>query len=231
MSLRSASLRAVAAAVALAMASTSALAQRTGTRVGRTAGEKDGPRALAIVADCLVDRHPALAAKWLGMLPGTSEERALLNGISDDLGNCMAMDRLLVLDNKSVGFRAIALRIPVATALATRSLAKLPLSFAPNAAAQPWFEARLKAHPAGAKIDQVSLARDDYGHCIATRNWAGSRDLLLSVPGGPREKEAIKRLMPVLGPCLTAGSTLQASPANIRLVLAQPVYHLAAGAK
>jgi hypothetical protein len=215
----------------LAMVSAPALAQRTGSKIGRTAGKGDGPAALAIIAECLLDRHPALAAKWLGTLPGTAEERSLLNGISDDLGNCMSMDRLLVLDNKRVGFQPVSLRIPVAIALATTTLTKLPRGFAPDAAAQPWFEAGLKIHPAGARIDQVSLARDDYGHCVATRKWAASRDLLLSKAGSPQEKAAIKQLLPVLGPCLTAGSTLQLTPANIRLMLAQPVYHLAKGWK
>jgi hypothetical protein len=231
MTLRRFALRAAAAAAMLAVVSSPALAQRTGTKIGRTAGKDDGEAALAIIADCLLKRHPALAAKWLGMLPGTAEERALLNGISDDLGICMSRDRLLVLDSKRVGFQPVSLRIPIATALAIRALASLPRSFAPGPAAQPWFEAKLKAHPAGARIDQVSLARDDYGHCVATRRWAGSRDLLLSKPGSPQEKDAIRRLVPVLGPCLTEGSTLQLTPANIRLMLAQPVYHLATGAK
>jgi hypothetical protein len=206
---------------------TPVLAQRTGTKIGRTAGEKDGAAALAIIADCLLGRHPALAATWLATLPGTAEERKLLIGISDDLGDCMSMDRLLVLENKSVGFQPVSLRIPIAMALATKALARLPRNYAPDPAAPPWFEAKLKTHLAGAKIDRVSLARDDYGHCVATRKWAGSRDLLLSKPGSPEEGAAIRQLRPVLGPCLTEGSTLQLTPANIRLMLAQPVYHLA----
>lgn len=224
---RSTALRVVAGIVALTVISAPVFAQRTGSRIGRTAGPRDGAGALAIIADCLLDRHAEMAARWIGTLPGTAEEMKLFSGITEDLGLCMSMNKHLVLDNKRVSFKAITLRNPVATALATRILAKLPRSFVPDAAAEPWFEVQLKAHPAGARIDRGALARDDYGHCVATRKWAGSRDLLLSSPGSPEEQAAIGQMMPVLGPCLTEGTSLQLTAANIRLMLAQPVYHLA----
>ncbi|PSJ39783.1 hypothetical protein C7I55_14505 [Sphingomonas deserti] len=199
------------------------VAQRLGTRIGREAEQKDGPVLINQIAECVVDRQPGFVRRWLGLLPGSVAERALIKGMTEDMSTCLDSPAL-VMDGKQIGFKPATLRRPVALAYVRKELRTAGQGPARDVA--PWFAAAIAAQPAGEKIDATSIAVQDFGHCIATRAWGDALGLLAAEPGSPAERGAIARLKPVLGPCLTADVKLTLTVPTIREVIAEPVHHI-----
>jgi len=213
------------AVVALFAAASSASAQRTGTRIGRDATPEDAAAAMEILADCTVDRRADFVRKWFDLLPGTPGEFRLLKSQEADLSACMESN-VLVMDGKRLEFKAASMRYPVAAAWGRRHLAEGPAGSPAPVTSDPWFLARMKELPAGASLDRAALVLQDFGHCVAVHEWAGARALLLSKPGSFEQREAIAKLTPVLGPCLSENVEIALTPENLRRVLAEPVYHI-----
>lgn len=90
--MRPVTLRAIAVLLTLLLAAAEAAAQRTGSRMGRTAevgNTDDAELALALIARCVAARRPDLVRRWLAILPGTREELDLINREREDLGLCL----------------------------------------------------------------------------------------------------------------------------------------------
>jgi hypothetical protein len=208
------------------VAAAPASAQWTGSRIGRDANEGDVAAALQKAADCMVQRQPAKVEGWLATLPGTREESAHIDKMTEDAATCLGSDRHLVLAGKEVTFSPRTMRQLLAVAMANRALRASPATPALDPDGQPWFAEALGLLPPGTRLDVQALAMGDFGHCVAVRDWAGSRALLLSAPGSSDERAALKKLTPSLGPCLTEDSKLTLTAGNIRAILAEPVYHL-----
>ena len=207
-----------------------AYAQWTGSRIGRDANEGDVAAALQKAADCMVQRQPSKVAGWLDLLPGTREESTHIDTMTRDAETCLGSDRHLVLAGKQITFSPRTMRQLLAVAMATRALRASPATPALDPESQPWFAEAFGLLPRGTRLDMQALAMGDFGHCVAVRDWAASRALLLSAPESSDERAALKRLAPSLGPCLTEDSKLTLTAGNIRAILAEPVYHLARGA-
>lgn len=79
---------------------------------------------------------------------------------------------------------------------------------------RPWFAATGRP-----------LVVDEMGACVADTDPAGLKALLTTSPESPQEKAAFSRLMPSIGPCLTAGATLNANRQSLRVALAEALYH------
>jgi hypothetical protein len=215
-------------ALGLAVAAAApASAQWTGSRIGRDATEKDVAPAMAKVAECMVKRQPARVEGWLATLPGTAEESAQIDTMTEDAGLCVGSDQHLVFANKELIFSPRNMRQLLATGMAVRVLRENAAAPALDPESQPWFAEALSLLPRGSRLDVQALAMGDFGHCVAVRDWAGSRALLLSAPGSSAERAALNKLAPSLGPCLTEDSKLTLTAGNIRAILAEPVYHLA----
>jgi hypothetical protein len=212
------------------MAAQPAEAQRTGSRIGHTAehaSPKDAAAAIQIMANCLGDRRPDFARRWLRLLPGTREERELILAEEPDLSICMD-DPLLVMDGKELRLQPHTLRLPTARAMVRKMLSRAPRQSPLPPQSDPWFLPQLAALPAGAGVDRAALGFQDFGHCVAVNSWPASIALLASEPDSPAQAAAIRQLMPVLGPCLSDDVKITLTPANLRDVLAEPVYHILA---
>jgi hypothetical protein len=221
-----------AAAVLALLAAGPAGAQRTGSRIGQTAtpgSEKDAAAAIEIIAQCLGDRRPDFLRRWLQMLPGTREEYRFVSAEEGDLSVCMD-SQSLVLDGKVLTLKARSLRLPSARAMVRRMLPGAPAQSPMAQDSDPWFLAQLTALPREADLDRAALAFQDFGHCVAVRDWTGTLALLRAEPGSAREAAAVRKLVPVLGPCLTDDVKITITPGNLRDVLAEPVYHILAAA-
>jgi hypothetical protein len=203
-------------------------AQRTGSRIGKDAGPRDAAAVMQMMADCIAGRRPELVRRWFQLLPGSAEEGALLRSETDDMSLCLDSDRL-VMDGKALSFRQQALRLPVAQATLRLAMRSAPAESPAGADSDPWFMAQLRALPKNASMDRPYLSWLDFGHCVAVHDWADSLALLQSAPDSPAERAAVKKLVPVLGPCITQNSRLVLTPANLREGLTEPVVHLIKG--
>jgi hypothetical protein len=218
------------AAFALALVAICAAvpAQPTGSRIGRTAQSgnvDDAELTLDIMARCVASRRPDLARRWLAMLPGTPEERQLILSQVDDLGLCMASNEL-VTAGFDIRFQPRLLRRPLALAVVRRRLAQTPATAPVGLDAEPWFVSRIAGLAPSAALDRGSLIIQDFGHCVVLRAWPDARALFAAAPDSAEEATVVRRLTPVLGPCLSEGVTINITRRNLRLVLAEPFYHL-----
>ncbi|HEX8225601.1 MAG TPA: hypothetical protein VF605_17460 [Allosphingosinicella sp.] len=205
-----------------------AAAQRTGTRIGRDAevgSTKDAVALVQTVANCLADRRKDFVRGWFAKLPGTQDEFAFVQKEEPDIAICMESDRLIS-DGRELRFTPRVLRLPTARAMAARMVAGAPPQSPMPPDSDPWFMPLLSGVPAGADVDRAGLVFQDFGHCVATRSWPATLALLASKPDSAEQTAAVRRLMPVLGPCLPADVNLALTPANLRDVLAEPVYHI-----
>lgn len=80
--------------------------------------------------------------------------------------------------------------------------------------ARPWFGATTRP-----------LVVDEMAACVADTNPAGVQALLGTTAESDEEAAAVSRIMPSLGPCLTAGATLNANRQALRAALAEALYH------
>ena len=211
----------------LASATAPLAAQRTGSRLGKNAAPKDAAAAMRVMVDCVVSRRPDLVQKLFETLPGSTEEYRLLKISEADLGLCMD-NQMLVLDGKELAFPAGQMRYSLAEAWVRASRSRLPLVSPATALAPVWFELRLAAVTPTTPLDRGALVLQDFGHCVAVSEWAGTRELLVSKPASAEQSAAIAKLVPKLGACLTQDAKVAVTPENLRRVLAEPVYHIVA---
>ena len=209
-----------------------ASAQRTGSRIGRDAeigNAEDAALLTQTIANCLADRRKDFVRRWFAKLPGSQDEFAFVKKEEGDLAICME-DKQLVSDGRELSFTPRSLRLPTARAMVARMVAEAPPQSPVPPDSDPWFLPLLSTLPAGAEVDRPGLGFQDFGHCVATRSWPATVALLASRPDSAEQAAAVRRLMPVLGPCLTEDIKITLTPANLRDVLAEPVYHILTGA-
>jgi hypothetical protein len=207
-----------------------ALAQRTGSRIGKNADAKDVGKLTQLLAECMVDRRSKMVRTWFDELPGTASEFKFIQRQEGDLSVCLDDDELVFAGSREMVFSPKSLRYPFALAYARKSLREVegePNGLNPDSS--PWFMAPYAALPAGSEIDKVSLVLQDFGHCVASSNWQGSRAFLLSDAGSDQERAAVKALASSLGPCLQEGSEIKLTPQNLRVALAEPMVHILSG--
>jgi hypothetical protein len=176
------------------------------------------------VADCVAAAPPAGVDAWLETLPGGSDDGPLAGRFS--IAPCMgkvpgAWQRF--------GQRDSQFRMLLMSAIVRRRLSSLPpASPAPYSDAR-WFDAKLKSLPAGAPVDRDALALDDFGACVALKDWPGAVSLMRSPAGSAAEGAALARLTPSLAPCTAL--KLRMDKPTLRLIVAGGIYHLAIAPK
>jgi hypothetical protein len=215
----------------LLLGTAEAAAQRTGRiqRIAEAGNVEDAELAMGIMARCVASRRETLVRTWFAMLPGTREEAALIRGEVHDLSLCLEDDRL-VMAGRAIRFPPGSLRRPVALALVERRISQAPEEAPLGPDAEPWFVAPLGALARGRPVDRGALVIQDFGHCVVLGAWRESRALFATRSGSDEESAVVDRLMPKLGPCLAEGVTVNVTRRNLRLMLAEPFYHLMARA-
>jgi hypothetical protein len=214
----------IACAFASGAIATEASSQRTGSRIGKTAGVGDGRDALRLIADCVVGKRPNLTAQWLDVSPGSTQEGKLLDANNALFSDCMTSDRL-VLDGMELKFKRSMLRRPIAASAIRLRLRGKPTPPLPAVTA-PWYESHALMVSAGSGVDSNALALQAFGHCVALARWDSSVALLKSQIDSREETAALAQIIPALGPCLPAKETIKVRRDMIRDILAEPVYHL-----
>ncbi|HYJ82823.1 MAG TPA: hypothetical protein VEW26_08280, partial [Allosphingosinicella sp.] len=215
-------------AIAVQLAAAPASAQRTGSRIGRNAevgSAEDAAALTAIVADCIAERRKDFVRRWFAKLPGTQAELAFIRKEEGDLAICMD-NKEVIADGRVLNLTPRSLRLPTARAIIARMVESAPAQSPVPPDGDPWFLPLLAGLPADTEVDRPALAFQDFGHCVATRSWRASLALLASSPGSADQAGAVRRLTPALGPCLTDDVKITITPANLRDILAEPVYHI-----
>jgi len=217
----------VGAGMLVAMAVGPVAAQRTGSRIGHDAGPKDGAVALRVMTECFVDKRGSMSRRWLDTTPDGSERKLVL-AENQSMSDCMSGDRL-VMYGRSLRFPIDAMRRELAVAMVRHMLRRHDVSFvAPPADTKPWYMGLLAAMPKDTPANRVALGFEDFGHCVALRQWDDSVALVRTEVGSEAEKVAFRTLIPALAPCVTADQTTHINAVMVREAVAEPIYHIVA---
>jgi hypothetical protein len=172
------------------------------------------------IAACVVDNDMTTVRSLLKTVPGSPTEAKVAVKLLDLYGGCN--------NNTSVlGGFAWRERAEIAEAAAIHVLEH---GKTPDVAAAATEISWAFALPAGAKpstdYDTNSVGMRMLGDCIVRANPRGALALVRADRGSAAEAAAITGLSGNFASCLTAGQTFKLKRQDLRLVVAEPLYHL-----
>lgn len=216
---------------ALALCAPSAHAQEPGKRLD-TAGRRDDVALMfAKISDCMVKDHPNIVRRWLSLLPGSKAEDQYVSTQVGAMTVCMELGDSRVTTRANLAYEAAEIR-PFLAASAARSVARRAAATLPFEANAPaWFVEPLKSLAETDPVNRVALIQQDFGHCVMVANWQASVALVRSEAGTKDEDAAIAALVPALGPCVQAGTTVSLTKSAVRKAINEPFYHAVADAR
>jgi len=212
------------AVIAAATAPTDASAQRTGTRIGKTATKYDTNETMALVTACMAERRNGISREILSTLPGTDAEYRVMLRSEGPLGICMDDERF-VLDGKKLEFTGRALRPSLGVAVARQLISASNGAATVRASDKPWFADALDAVADGAELDTPLLALFEMGDCLVSRESTGAMELVMSEPGKGGQGPAMRKLIPHLSHCVVTGQEIEITPEVLRFAVAEPIVH------
>ncbi len=214
-------------ALLLILVATPALAQPTGTRIGRTASERDVALVLAKIGSCMARDRPIVVRRWLNLIPGSKVEEDFVATQEGVLTVCMEYGDSSVVTHGRLHYVASELRPYVALAAGALAAQAAPAARLLAPGLKPWFSDALAALGNEAPFDKRTIVQHDIGHCIVVANWSASRNFLRSAVGSKDETAALASLRPSIGPCLPMGEQFRITKSVLRSVLSEPFYQLA----
>ncbi len=167
------------------------------------------------IAQCVVDNALRDVKAFLASVPGSADEAASARAVLDYYGAC---DDNRVADGRpSWRERAEIAR----AALLTRTAGHQPdLSITADA---KW---QLTALGNPASYDETAVGLRRVGDCVVTNAPDAAMALVKAEAGGAAERSAIAQLSPALAGCVAAGQNFRLKREDLRLLVAEPLYHL-----
>ncbi len=213
----------VLGAFSVLVAAMPAAAQRTGSRLGTSIPRTKPELVFNRMAQCYAERYQRQAAEFLAIFPGTDEQNRKFNAMSAALDVCLDQQDF-VFEGSELEFDITRFHRGTAYSMVMENQARLPMTLPVAPDSQPWFH----ANPSGVtSANAGDLGVEQFGHCVALRNWSGSRTLVLATTGSKEEKAAQKALQPDMNACLTVGETLKVDRRLIQHVIGDAMYHVA----
>jgi len=221
----------VARSVAIASTAIAALAmvgvasaQQTGTRLGRVIPRTKPELVFNLTAQCFVGRYPKQAAEFLELLPDTPEQARKFNQVSGALDVCLDRPDQFVFEGDQLEMRMSRFHRGIGYFMVLKNQAQVPAAMPAAAGSQPWFRAKLATQDS---IYSGALGMELFGHCVVTRNWTGSRALVLAKTGSPEEKRATKALQEDMNACVESGQSFGIDKRIVQHVIGDAMYHIA----
>lgn len=169
------------------------------------------------IAECVVDNDIRDVRTLLNTLPGSPEERRVGARIMVFYGGCN--------DNKVVtGQIAWRERAEIANAALLSRLDGA--RFDPALPRDGWKLAMASGKSAGADYDAGSVSMRQFGDCVVAIAPAAALRLARSPRDSGEEASSVAALSPTLGDCIASGQNFKLKRADLRLILAEPLYHM-----
>lgn len=172
------------------------------------------------VAECVVDNDMTTVRSLLKSVPGSAAEAKVAAKLIDLYGGC---------NNNSMvaGGFAWRERAEIAEAAAIHVLDRGKTTNVAAAATEASWTFTL---PAGAKppadYDTNSVGMRMLGDCVVRANPQGALALIRADRGSAAESAAVNALSGNFASCLTTGQTFKLKRQDLRLVVAEPLYHM-----
>ena len=198
-------------------------AQQTGSRLGTVIPRTKPELVFNRMAQCYAARYQRQAAEFLDILPGTAEQDRKFNDMNDALDVCIDQPNF-VFEGQELEFDINRFHRGIAYFVVMANQSRLPMALPVASDSQPWFRAKLSGvTSANAGV----LGIEQFGHCVALRNWNGSRALVLAKTGSKDETNAHKALQVDMNACLSVGQTLKIDKRLVQHVIGDAMYHIA----
>jgi len=203
----------------------SVLAVLVAASVSGVAGAEEGPAAVKlgrVAAECTVAQDRGPVAALLRTLPGSPEEERAARRVAPLFNACGAE---LGISRSSQGLYNG--RADLAAAAAQRELAR---GSSPSSGGKlsPWYASAISGRAPGQGYDSVSLGMQEFGTCVVGAAPDASARLVNSLAGSAEERAAIGGIKPVLAGCAVQGKPLRMTLDQLRLLVAEPLYHIIA---
>lgn len=170
------------------------------------------------VAECIVDNDLKDVRALLNTMPGSPEERRISDKVMVYYGGCN--------DNKVVtGRLAWRERAEIANAALMSQIVGSQFDAA-SASRDGWKLAMASGKVAGTDYDAGSVSMRQFGDCVVTLSPVAALQLSRSSRGSSDEAAAIAALSPKLNDCIAPGHNFKVKRADVRLIVAEPLYHL-----
>ncbi|HEX4694042.1 hypothetical protein [Sphingomonas sp.] len=168
------------------------------------------------VAQCVVDNDAHDAKMLLSTLPGSDGERRVGAKLMDLYGGCN--------DNRlATGQIAWRERAEIANAALLTWLDGGRFDVASPPPRARW---ALSVADGGSNYDRHLVSIRQFGDCVVALNPAGALNLARSARGSADERAAIGALAPALNDCLAPGKNFRVKRDDLRLIVAEPLYHM-----
>ena len=174
-----------------------------------------------IAAECTVEQDHGNVAALLRTLPGSPEESRAAHKLAEIFAACGAELNISTYSQGLYNGRA-----DLAAAAAAHALGRQAPTF--PAALTPWYKTAITGRSPGYGYDPVSLGMQEFGTCVVGAAGDASARLIRSAAGSAEERDAIGAIKPVLAGCLVQGQPMHMTLDQLRLLIAEPVYHVVA---
>ncbi|MEO5493854.1 MAG: hypothetical protein ABIR08_07485 [Sphingomonas sp.] len=180
---------------------------------------KGAPDTPPEIATCVVDNDLKDVRTLLNTLPGSPEERRAGERILVYYGGCndntVVTGQIAWRERAEIANAALLLRLDGALDAASPTR-------------EGWKLAMASGKTAGTDYDAGSVSMRQFGDCVVAIAPVAALRLARSPRDGGDEASAIAALSPTLGDCIAPGQNFKVKRADLRLILAEPLYHLIA---
>jgi hypothetical protein len=171
------------------------------------------------IAECVVDNDKANVRALLKTVPGSPTEAKVIEKLLVFYGGCS--------DNKrATGTFSWRERAEIAEAALVGTLDRKGPDIVAAVGQEGWGLALPSSSKASVDYDPVNVGVRTLGDCIVRANPQGALALVRTDRGSAAETAAVNGLSGNLAACLPAGQTLKLKRQDLRLVVAEPLYHV-----
>lgn len=197
-------------------------AQQTGTRLGTVIPRTKPELVFNKMAECYVARYQRPAARFLDILPGTRQQDVTFNEMNGALDICLNQHNF-VFEGHELEFEINRFHRGIAYLMVLANREAVPAALPDAGNSEPWYRAKMVP---GHGADLSALGIEQFGHCVAQRNWAVSRELVLAKEGSKQAKVAMNALQKDMNACLTVGSQFKIDKRLVAHVVGDAIYHI-----
>jgi hypothetical protein len=171
------------------------------------------------IAECVVDNDKADVRALLKTVPGSPAEAKVIEKLLVFYGGCSG-------NKLATGTFSWRERAEIAEAALAGARDRKGPDIVAAVGQEGWGLALPSSSKASVDYDPVNVGVRTLGECILRANPQGALALVRTDRGGAGETATVNDLSGNLAACLPAGQTLKLKRQDLRLVVAEPLYHV-----
>jgi len=191
---------------------------------GVAAAKADLSVELRSTAVCTMEQGPKQVLALLQTLPGSGDEVRAAARVAPVYNICSGNSIALGISNAPHNLHngRANLAAAAAAALLDKNAA------VPQAGASLWYASAIAGKAPNRDYDAAALGGQEFGTCVFNAAPQASAALVRSGVGSAEERQSLAAIKPVLAGCLVQGAPVHLKIDQLRLMIAEPLYHVLA---